>query len=262
LNTAEELRSAVTADRLRAIAELSKRDGGVPTAAELDALVHCLGATEKIVQRRAAEAVAALGARGVEVGERLLSALSSVDGARRWGSAFALSLLGEPPVQALPVLFDCLGSADGDIRWAAAQILVRDRDSSRLAAELCRLLKEGVPEQRKMALYCLREMKVPSVAMHRAVFDALADGHPGVRLAALSAVAALPTPQHADAAAEVIRLLEDEDAGVRRAAAATLGTLGEPSENVLAALQRADASADPSLRRAAQRSLRLLQRRD
>jgi HEAT repeat protein len=53
-------------------------------------------------------------------------------------------------------------------------------------------------------------------------------------------------------------MLADPDAGVQRAAAAMLGTLGERSEPVLAALQDAAASPDPSLQRAAARSLRLL----
>jgi hypothetical protein len=45
---------------------------------------------------------------------------------------------------------------------------------------------------------------------------------------------------------------------MQRAAAGTLGGLAVRSPEVVAALQRAEQSADPSLRRAAARSLRLL----
>jgi HEAT repeat protein len=259
LNTLQKLRSTIADDRLQGIGDVVADRGAVPIARELDALCDCLGAAEKVVQRRAAEAFAALAERGVDVGERLLAALLSADKRRRWGSVFALSQLGEPPAQALPVLFDFLGSDDGDIRWAAAEILVRQPNRTALAEDLCRLLRGDIPAQRKMAAYCLREMKIRSSVVHEALFEALADADPGVRLAALSAVAGLPAEPRA-AAAGVRPLLEDDEAGVRRAAAATLGTLGEASEEVLAALQVAAASADPSLRRAAQRSLRLLRR--
>src|SRR5206468_2882544 len=60
------------------------------------------------------------------------------------------------------------------------------------------------------------------------------------------------------AAAPIVRALETGDERVRRAAAAGLGALGERSAPVLAALHAASASADRSLRRAAEGALRQL----
>jgi HEAT repeat protein len=56
----------------------------------------------------------------------------------------------------------------------------------------------------------------------------------------------------------ILAALADPDAGVRRAAAAALGTLGQGSADVRAALETAAAATDGALRRAAERSLRLL----
>ena len=98
------------ADRLRApdpevcraaIAELAERGRGTPE--ELAALADCLGAGRKAVERPAAEAFAALAARGVPVDEILRAALASPLPRRRWGAAFALSLAGDPPAASLPV---------------------------------------------------------------------------------------------------------------------------------------------------------------
>src|SRR5439155_1478387 len=113
-------RDMTLADRLRApdtevcraaIAELAERGRGTPE--ELAALADCLGAGRKAVERPAAEAFAALAARGVAVDEILRAALASPFARRRWGAAFALSLAGDPPAATLPVLLETLGAGDG-----------------------------------------------------------------------------------------------------------------------------------------------------
>jgi HEAT repeat protein len=60
------------------------------------------------------------------------------------------------------------------------------------------------------------------------------------------------------AARRIAELIDDADPRMQRAAAGTLGSLGRRDEYVVRALRRAQASADPSLRRAATRSLREL----
>src|SRR5207245_10762758 len=135
----------------RAIAELAEGGRGTPEA--LAALADCLGAGRKAVERPAAEAFAALAARGVPVDEILRAALASPLARRRWGAAFALSLAGDPPAATLPVLLETLGADDGDLRWAAASIVLRLSDRAALIESLRALVTGGIAVQRKMALY-------------------------------------------------------------------------------------------------------------
>jgi HEAT repeat protein len=249
------LSSPQVAERLAALAAIVER--GSIDAGELRAVTACLGHETKVVQRRAAEALAALQQRGVDVEEMLLATLESPLPSQRWGAAFALSLFRTPPAEALPVLLQSLGDDDGDVRWAAANILVRMHAQPPLVDALCVLLGAGSAAQRKMAAYCLRDLGVSSAAVDRALHAALDDQNTAVRIAAMASLTRLARDRAA-VAQRLIGMLDDADAGVRRAAAAALGSLGERAASVLSALRALAASPDASLQRAAQRSLRLL----
>ncbi len=241
--------------RVAAIAALA--DGvAAPDAADLDALRACLGDARKLVQRRAAEAFAALAGRGVEVGDRLRAALGAPDLRLRWGAAYALSLVGPLPLEALPTLLDVMGLDDGDLRWAAAdlvkQLAATDRGS--VVARLLAAAREP-GAQRKMALYSLRDLRV--VEAFDVALDALAGEHVETRLAALAVISKVH-PDPAVAARWIAGLIDDSDPRIQRAAAGTLGGLGVRSEEVVGALRRAEMSDDASLRRAAARSRGLL----
>jgi HEAT repeat protein len=227
------------------------------TADVLRALAECLGSRHKLIQRRAAQAFASLSASGVAVRDVLLATLLSRAQQQRWGAAYALSLLSAPPWEALPVLLECLGIDDGDVRWAAADILVRMRVEGDALDELRVLSSTGTAVQRKMAAYCLRDLGTRLPAVEQTLLAAVEDADPGVRMAAMSALARLSSDRVA-VAQRLVRLLGDPDPGVRRAAAATLGAVGQRSDTVLTALRAAAASPDRSLRRAAERSLRRL----
>jgi len=255
MTLAERLRSADAEERRAAIAELGGQGGA--GADELAALVECLGHGRKAVERAAADAFAALAARGVAVRDVLLAALAAEHPRRRWGAAFALSLAGDPPPAVLPVLFETLGADDGDLRWAAAAIVVRVPDRAALAEGLHGLLRGGDAVRRKMALYCLRDLEMRTPEVEQAVLRALDDADRDVCLAAVTTLPRLVLDREA-AAARLVRVLESGEDRVRRAAAVALGILGERSAPVLAALRAASAGADPSLRRAAEGAMRLL----
>jgi HEAT repeat protein len=256
MTRAERLRAPDPEICRAAIAELAER--GRATPEELAALADCLGAGQKAVERPAAEAFAALAARGVAVHDVLMRALASPLPRRRWGAAFALALLADdPPAATLAVLLDTLGADDGDLRWAAADIVVRLRDRVMLVESLRALAGSGNAAQRKMALYCLRDLDARTPEVEQAVLCALGDDDRDVRLAAVAALARLAGDRGA-AAERLVHALERGDERLRRAAAAALGTLGERSAPVVAALRAAAASPDPSLRRAAEGALRRL----
>ncbi|HVO28259.1 MAG TPA: HEAT repeat domain-containing protein [Candidatus Margulisiibacteriota bacterium] len=255
MTVAQRLRASTVDERLAAMTEVVAR--GAADADTLDALAGCLADPRKIIQRRAAETFAALGAHCAHVRAVLVRTIGSQVARQRWGAAYALSLLGDSPPVALPALFDALGSSDGDVRWAAGNILARLRGDNALVEALQRLLTAGNAAQRKMAAYCLRDLEARSPAGDRALLAALSDIDTYVRIAAISCIARLAMDRRA-ASRYLLNLLDDPNPSVRRVTAAALGLLGERSEAVQAALTAASHSPDASLARAAERSLRLL----
>jgi len=236
--------------RLAAIAELTA--AGAATPAEVAALAECTAHEKKVVQRRAAEALAAVGAPA----DALRARLAAPAFRTRWGAAYALSVGAAPPAEVLPILLEAFGEDDGDVRWAAATILVRLVDVGTVVHALRALAATGNVAQRKMALYCLRDLRGGPDASPGAVATvtgALADPAPPVRLAALASLPAVAVDRAA-AARAALRLLDDPDAGVRRAAAAALGKLGTGAPEVRRALDAAAAGEDPALARAARRA--------
>jgi HEAT repeat protein len=255
MTLAERLRAPSLDERRGAITEIAMRER--VDSDELEALVACLGDGAKAVQRPAAEACRALAARGVRVEPLLLAALDAEDTRLRFGAAYALGRLGVPPARTLPALLAALALDDGDIRWAAAETICRVEPRPATVQALLPLVQTGNPPQRKMALYCLRDIATPGAAVDEAALAALDDPDLGVRLAAMTTSARL-SRDRPRVAQELLRRLTAADAREQRAAAAALGDLGVRSEPVRTALEAAAASADPSLGRAAKRTLRKL----
>lgn len=240
-------------DRIAAIAA-----AGVTGAGDLEVLWDALGSLTKAEQRGAAEALAGLARRGQPVDELLARGLRDPGWRRRWGAAYASSLLGAPGPACIDVLLAALGDGDGDLRWASAAILCRPPVPSGLIPTLRGCLRSANPRQRKMALYCLRDLRAAGDGLDGELTAALDDPDPGVRLAAMAALVALAADRAA-AAPRLARRLDDPDAGVRRAAAASLGRLGVRDAVGVAALRRACTSGDGALVRAASRALAMLE---
>lgn len=242
-------------ERLRALREVVADSSW--TADELAAVIECLGDERKAVQRRAAEAAAQRARIDPTVAERLHEVVTASPWRQRWGAAFALSLLGPLHAMALPTLLEALDSDDGDVRWAAADLLkqLAARESMAVSAALLQSARDGTANQRKMALYCLRDLDVSDAAP--VATEALAAGPIEVRLAALAALVPLARDKAA-AARHVKELVTDADLRMGRAAAIALGQLGVATDDVRAVLDGALTAGDPSLRRAAERALRLL----
>ena len=194
---------------------------------------------------------------GQDVAPLLEQGLADGSARRRWGAAYACSVMGATSPACLPILLEALGSDDGDVRWAAATIIRSLPVHPDIVSELRALAQARSPLQRKMALYCLRDLSAQASGLDDELLAALRDDEPAVRLAALSTVTVLAQDRQA-AARAVMGRLDDADAGVRRAAAAALGRLGPAEPAIIEALQRARDGADPALTRAAARALVLL----
>ena len=223
-----------------------------------ETLLAALDHPTKLARRQAAEALGELGSRDPAIRGRLLEELAAGTLERRWSVAYALFLAGERSGRLWPVLLEAIGSSDGDLRWAASRLVVA-LELPDLTARLLAALTGSRAEQRKMALYCLREHGERGEQIDAALTAALEDPDAAVRLAAMSSL--VVTARDGDAAAQaILRRLSDADAGVCRAAAAALGRLPPARPDVLAALDVAAASEDEALARAARGALERLAR--
>jgi HEAT repeat protein len=261
MTRAEQLRHPSADQRVHALADVvSHLSSAWPTADELSAMIECLGSATKAVQRRAATAVAACARIDPRLAASLHEVVRTGSWRQRWGAVFALSLSGSVPQTALPTLLEALNADDGDIRWAAAglvkDLVVRDAPTV-LPVLFAAAARQGARNQRKMALYCLRDLQVGDGAA--VAVEALSADAADVRLAALATLVSVARDKAA-AAVRIALLLRDPDAGVRRAAAAALGQLGSATPDILEVLRHAASADDPSLRRAAEQALRTLVR--
>ena len=256
MTLAERLGSPALDERRVAIAEIAARTSVDPS--ELNALVACLGHTTKAIQRPAADAFRALAECGIAVEPLLTAALDAADPRLRFGAAYALARLAAPSPVTLPALLAALAIDDGDVRWAAADLICRTEPRTAVVEGLLPLVATGNPPQRKMALYCLRDLATHGSEVDRAALDALDDTDGGVRLAAMSALSRLSRGNRPEAAERLTKALNAPDPRERRAAAAALGHLGVGTVAVRKALEGATQGDDASLRRAAERSLQKL----
>jgi HEAT repeat protein len=257
MTRAHRLRHGTAADRIAALQEIAACPPVTPE--ELTLMVEDLGAQPKALQRRAAEAVAQCARIDARVVPRILALLDQAPWRQRWGAVFALSLLAALPPSALPTLLEAVDSDDGDVRWAAADLLkqLAQREATIVVPALMDAARHGGANQRKMSLYILRDLRLQDgigVAL-----DALDAPEIEVRLAALAAFVALAADR-ARAARRVVALVDDRDARMRRAAAAALGQLAVATDAVWDVLNRAAATDDPGLRRAADRALLRIRR--
>lgn len=186
-------------------------------------LLEALEQTDKGVVRRAVEELVALAVvepRVADVLDRRLRA------APRWPVAYALGQMTRPSALCLDVLAHGLGSGDQDLRWAT-QLLLTDlgKRHPEVEARLEALLGGGSPTQRRMAVYCLRDIHegrdtgAAGIGRAPAFLEAMRDPEPLVRVAVVTSLV-----KATDVGAEALNALtraatDDTDPRVRNAAA-------------------------------------------
>ncbi len=219
-----------------------------------------LGSRNKAIQRDAVERLADAAADGARRSAAAFRrALSNPNPRVRWVAAYGLARLDD--ASGADVLCEGLSSADPDLRWASARTLARLALSSEpTQAVLVGLARSGKePVARRMALHSLRYLGASGEEILSVAEGAARSRAKLVRLAALSLLAELNDCSGRAAGVASAMLESDSDPGVRRAAAAALGKLGNHSAKALEALARTAADRfDRALVRAAGRSLRRL----
>lgn len=228
---------------------------GAPSATSL------LRAASEVLPERRAAAVVAMGPLPADlVGEGLLSALEDPAAVVRVAATGSLATaLGDGAVEPL---FERLCDPAGEVRAAAGGALLTLGKAG--ADALVRALRHDRPEARLAALAALPALTAvaspgsgasagppPGKVVGGVTMCATGDESAAVRAAAVPILASLAG---ADAGGELSQLLRnDTDMGVRRAAAAALGTIA--SEGAAAALVAALGDAFGEVRDAAQRAL-------
>ena len=186
-------------------------------------LLDALEETDKATIRRAVEGLVALAAGEPGVARALAERLRA---APRWPVAYALGQIARPSGLCLEVLAGGLGSGDQDLRWAT-QLLLTDlgKRYPEVRTRLEGLLRDGSATQRRMTVYCLRDIGAAGLGLPAVFLEAMRDPEPLVRVAVVTSLAKAST-----VSAEALDGLrsaaaDDADVRVRNAAAFAVGRL-------------------------------------
>jgi HEAT repeat protein len=231
----------------------------IDPADNLATLVGALESSDKPSLRKAVDSLIRLAVDDPAIGIELAQRLTDPRRKNRWAVAYVLASLPSADQRSIPILIETLGDRDPDIRWAVALLLVRlAKKDQAIARRLFETIAQGTAIQRRMAIYCVRDLSLLGDTTSKALVDALADADPMVRVAAVTSLAQT-RDLDADSRAVILQLfLKDVDNRVRNASAITLAKLGSPTEELLTALQTASQGNDLGVQKAANAALELL----
>ncbi len=222
------------------------------------ALIADLECDEKPIVRAAVNALVSLAERSAELRAALHRKMDDPQVKQSWAVAYVLAHLSRPSGDVVQRLLDSLDHNEADIRWAIGLLLVRlARTNASITRELLQRCTAGTSLQRRMAIYCVRDLNLQDAASAEVLFVALRDPDPTVRMAAAAGLKRRNLDSLGkDALLSVF--VEDPDHRVRSVAAVTLAQIGAPSEDFLRALTIAENSDDDRSRRAAKAAWSLL----
>ncbi|HEU4343813.1 MAG TPA: HEAT repeat domain-containing protein [Candidatus Binatia bacterium] len=225
----------------------------------ITALISALADSDKTKIRAAVDALVALAADSAGVRAALEQRLNGPHGQNHWTLAYVLGHLSQPSGPVIQMLLDALDHADPEIRWAIAVLLVRlGKSDAAVVGRLLDLCATGTPTERRMAVYCVRDLELSDKLSLESLLNALQDPEPMVRVAAVTSLKARTDVDENGRGVLLDLFLRDRDVRVRSVAAITLAVLGSPSEKFLAALDDAAASDHAQIKKAAFAALSLL----
>ncbi|MET0500664.1 MAG: HEAT repeat domain-containing protein [Candidatus Binatia bacterium] len=234
-------------------------DSGVDKIATL---IADLEQSDKPTLRRVVDALIALAAHDPQIALTLNDLLADPSRKNRWPIAYVLASLPLPALAGVQVLLETLDHRDPDIRWAVALILIRLAKTDRqVLGLLIELALKGTANQRRMAIYALRDVGLSDEDSVRTLLNSLGDPDPTVRVAAVTSLKMRPQLDE-DGKTRLLEIfLGDKDLRVRNSAAVTLAQLGAPSAEFLNELTRASASDNAQLKKAATTAFDILKKR-
>jgi HEAT repeat protein len=222
-------------------------------------LMADLEKSDKPTLRRAVDELIRIAAEDPQTRTILSERLNDSSHKNRWTIAYVLASLPSPDQSSLEVLIKTLDHRDPDIRWAVALLLIRLAKKERQILKLLvELAAKGTANQRRMAIYSLRDVGLSDDESVQTLLSSLRDPDPAVRVAAVTSLR-MQSGLGEDGKNELMqRFSQDQDSRVRNTAAVTLAYLGAPSEEFLSALTKASASDNAQLKKAATIALNIL----
>jgi HEAT repeat protein len=235
-----------------------------PEDQQIAALIADLDQHDKPTIRTAVDQLIALARNSPPLCERLELRLAEAGHPNYWPVAYILGNLPNPSRLSITRLVDALDHRDPDIRWAIALLLVRiakENTDIDLISSLIQLCASGSDNQKRMALYAIRDLSLSDAASLTALLNALHDSEPTVRVAA--AICLKPRHDVGDAGRNVLLevYLNDAALKVRHAVAITLASLAAPPAEFVTALRKNSESENEQTKKAAIAALELLEKR-
>jgi HEAT repeat protein len=231
------------------------------TDGQIAALIADLDHPDKPTIRAAVDTLIPLANKSLALRNILDERLTERGHKNYWPVAYVLGHLNEPSPACIAGLIDALDHSQPDIRWAMALLLVRIANEKNAVVEsLVELCAKGTGNQKRMALYCVRDLALSDPVSLAALLTALGDGDPTVRVAA--AICLKPRPDIANSGRQLLLKIyvTDPDPRVRHAAAITLANLGTPSAEFLSALTKSAESDDRQTKKAALAAFELIKK--
>jgi len=229
---------------------------------EIAALIADLDQHDKPTIRAAVDVLIPLAEQSPDLRDLLHERLARSGQRNYWPVAYILGQLPSPSDAVVRILLDALDHREPDIRWAMALLLIRiAKQDSNVVSRLIDLSASGTANQKRMALYCIRDLDLRDAASLAASVNALSDVDPTVRVTAAICLKVRPDVKETGKTLLLKAYLEDSDLRVRNAAAIVLANLGSPSEEFLIALHAARESKNGQTRKTAVAALDLLEKR-
>ena len=228
---------------------------------EMADLIAALDHPDKPTIRAAVDKLIALAETSETLRQVLHNRLSEAAHRNYWPVAYILGHQAEPSGLVIRTLLDALDHREPDIRWANGLLLVRiARHVGAVIPLLIALCETGSAHQKRMALYCLRDLVLSDAESRQAMLQALDDQEPTVRVAAATS---LKMRTDSDAAVRqklLATYLHDADDRVKNVVAVILASLGSPDEDFTRALKEASRSSNRQIKKSADAALKILQK--
>ena len=229
---------------------------------EIADLITALDHPDKPTIRAAVDKLIALAETSAGLRDTLNHRLNEPDHRNYWPVAYVLGHQSQPSGAVLRTLLIALDHREPDIRWANGLLLVRiAQQEPAVVSLLIELCISGSANQKRMALYCLRDLALSDGESRAAMLNALDDDEPTVRVAA---VTSLKLRSDVDAAVRqklLASYLRDTDDRVKNAVAVTLASLGSADQEFLRALTKASISGNQQIKKSADAALKILQKK-
>jgi HEAT repeats len=228
---------------------------------EIAALIAALDHPDKPTIRVAVDNLIALAQASATLRDLIERRLDEPGHKNYWPAAYILGHHGQPSAVVIRTLLSALDHREPDIRWANGLLLVRiAQHEPAVVPLLIDLCATGSANQKRMALYCLRDLALSDNESRAAMLTAMDDEEPTVRVAAVTSLKVRTDLDDAVRQKLLTSYLNDVDDRVKNVVAITLASVGSPDETFLSVLEEASKSGNLQIKKSANAALKILQK--